>query len=1704
MTKLTQRPGKAPVESVLRFVREVYERGQTLDALRRAESFAPLGQWGGVAPCVLAARIAANAGAPRLATRLTLRARKADPQSGEALAQYGYELASRRGPLALWELLREWREDESGGTAEHRAELLALKGSAASLLRDFATAEKLITRAESVDSTRPWIRLQRAHLLEQLDRVEEALEVANSTRELHPHPFYRPGVQTSAHLLQLLDRDDDAIALLQQADAVLQNGPLVAQLYALLSENGRWSEAEVALERYVVLSPLIERPLQKWATSQHARTAYHLGKRTEAARLAATLDDEFHKRFTEKLAAAPPERERVQLDVSFVRQHFKTCAPATLAAIGRFWRLPTEHLKMAEAMCYDGTPHWQQRQWAESNSWFVREFHVTHESTVTLIEKGIPFAISTVEATSAHMMAVVGFDRTRETLLLRDPGQPYIIEVSAEEFLKRYRAFGPHGMIFIPESEKSRLEGVILPDAVIRDHYHHFRIALSKHDRPAAAETLTRMDAAFPDHMVACQARLDLAAYDANNSEQAVCLDKLLGVFPNNAARLLQRLGCLRDATREERIKFLEQACSTRDADPVLFVEFARALQGDARSRDQARRWLRRGLRFRPMDSSAISIKADLLWEERKLGEATELYRFAADLEGFHENLYQSWFVACRRTRRTEEALLHLQDRFMRFGQRSEQPALTLAWAWREMEQPGRARGVLAEAAKLRPDDGLLLLRSASLVAGLGDDDEAHRLLDAAKGKVRENDWLRTAAEIAEVRLDSATALARSREVLRLEPLALDTHAGVARFLARLEGLAAAAAHLRAACEQFPHHYGLRRMLVDWGRDGEPAAIENATRELLALTPSDAWARRELAVALSKSNRHEEAVREATEAARIEPLNSYSFSILGHIHSRCEQLAEARTQFRRAVELSVDNSDAVHALLNLARTDTERRQELSFVEQQLIQQVVLGDGLLAFLDLARPVIAPDPLLRSLKQAHAERPDLWHAWSALVSQLGHMAQLHEARDRAREATEKFPHLPRVWLDLATVHQWRNEPDEEIAAAERAFEMNPAWSSSTLALADALERRGKLDDARKIYDRSLQHLPNDAQLRACYAHLLWRQRKKEEAFGAIERALRLAPGYEWAWGLLREWATESGEADRTANFCRVLTRERPGEMRSWLMLARVLNDAVTRPERFAAVEKALELEPYSTEAWDLEAELLANDERFDDAIRACEDGALVCRVDVYILRGRRAWIEARRRQLPEAVRLMRAVLADNASYVWGWSQLAHWLFEQGAIADAAATLEQLQRLRPHDPWVNRQLGFLRLKQNDHAGAQTAFATALRLAPTDVYAAQQIFDLQLQAEDLSGAADTLRVMQTHQPGARTLASEIFLLLREKDRSPSIRKFQELCQSPDPDPWPIDSVADAFQRVGRSARALKILKRALKMNPCNPQVGTAAIRLLLSQRSDLTAVWLFMRFKPGEIQRRAAAPLVQGLAGLKSRLLFRCLLWRRREVLARDDDAWGQVGFALSSFNQMKAVARWLADWRTRPNIQPWTLFNLCLGLRHIGRYDEANAIANHVLQAWGHREGAADMRLFLAVEEALAGAISPALQHLKLAVARENVAHDQELLALARALVEFQQSPVAERANKFKPVRRQLGERFSAWRMLFLMKDVRRTFRRAGKVVVREGGGWRARLWFGWKLNWQWLLVPALPVLAAVVIQPPVLLGLLIWGLARGRKS
>ena len=1686
---------KTPPDSVIQSVSDVYERGQTMDAFIRATDFAPLEDWAGIHGCGLATRIAMNTGGFRLALRIAARMWHSDKNHPLSQFEYGIQIMNRRGPLAFWLDSRTWPA-MAGGTAEWQAEFLALKSWVLSDLRDFCAANELIKLAESIAPQAPWVHLQRAHYLERLEKVEAALEVASAACQLHPHPFYRPGVQVMANLLQLLDRDEEAIQLLQQADASLQNGQVAVQLYSLLVNTQQWPAAGQALERYAALSPLLEPAAKLWLQGQRAQTAYQLGNRSAAIHFASALNDPFHQQFSENLARPLPTVERVRLDVPFVRQYFKTCAPATLASLGRHWKMPAEHVALVETICYDGTPAWQQRDWAELNGWLVREFRVTWESVLALLAEGIPFAITTVEAASAHMQAVMGFDQTRGTLLLRDPSQPYCLESHAREFFERYRAFGPRGAVFLPRSESSRLSGISLPDVEVYDEYHGFTLALSRYDREKARAALGLLESKWPDHPVSWEARLDLAGYDSNNEEQIRCLDRLLELFPGNPARLLRRVSCLRDATREERIEFLEMTCANKNADPALYVELARNLMADAPRQASAEWWLRRAFRWRPVDSGVMTALADLRWLRGQFAEATELYRFAAMVEGYREPLYQSWFAACRQVRQMDAALAQLEDRFQRFGGRSAQPALTLAWALREIEQPEKARAILTQAIQLRPDDGHLLLRAAGLNARLGAGEPADTLLKKAQGKVRENDWLRAAAEIAEVRFDAKGHLQFSREILALEPLAVDAHAGVARSLAQLEGRPVAVAHLKDACARHPHHCGLQRLCIEWLRGEGFEAVVAPAGDFLKISPRDAWTRRELAWALANLNRQDEALAQAEAARRIEPRNSASWGLLGHIQERFRYFSEAREHFRRAIELSVDNSNAIAGLLRLSNTDRERKAELAFVERELVRQVVRGDGLLAFMEAARPLLEPEALLKILQQAHGDRPDLWHAWSALVMQLDHLGRSGEALPLARQAAGRFPHIPRLWLDLAAVHRRLGEAEAEIESAQRSFEINPGWSHSAFALADALERHRDLNEAQLVYERALRHNPSEPQLHVQMATVLWRIRQPMAALDSIEKALRLESNFDQAWNLLINWSRECGHAQRPVNFVRELTRDRPGDIYGWLMLAKVLSGAAELLQRLNAVERALELNPHCFEAWDLKAELLAGALQFTAAVEACEKGMASVATNSFMLRGRRAWIEAQRNQMPEAIREMRAVLAENAGYTWGWHQLVVWLTGQEAYADAEGAIEQLLKMQPQDAWSQRQLALVRLKQGDKAGAQKVFSIVLDASPTDKFAAENLFNLQLEIGNLTGAAETLRRMQTHQPGARTLAREVILLARTGDNAMALKHFDTLCTQPDPDHWPVQAAAGALQKAGLSGKALKKLKRALRTKDCNPQVGATAIQFLIEKRQSLGAVRLFGRIFSSETRTRAAEILAEGLAKLNARWSLRIVIWRYREVFFKDDAAWGKVGYALAKFKRMRAVAEWLGDWRSRPSVEPWMLFNLCYALRHLGCYLPANEVAEYAVQKWGYRqENAGDFRLFLAVEKALAGSTDAAIENLQRVHVRSTVPYDQQLLAITKALVEFQQSPAETRRRHFKAIRKQLSASFPAGKTLKSGRDVRQTLRRAGKVFVQNGAGQAAKFWFFWKLNWQWLLIPLTPILLLLGLFPPLLIGLVL---------
>ncbi len=827
-----------------------------------------------------------------------------------------------------------------------------------------------------------------------------------------------------------------------------------------------------------------------------------------------------------RLEAPAAAARRVLLDVGFVRQHHQTCARATIAALARFWEQPGEHLEVAEAICYDGTPDHRQRCWAERNGWLPREFTVTWDSARALLDRGVPFTLATVETQSAHLQAVIGYDARRGTLLIRDPTLPYSGEALAEALLERYRSVGPRGMAMVPADRADLLEGLDLPEAPLYDHLHHLQVALHEHDRGRAAAAYDALCAAGPGHRLVLHARCVLAHYDADTAELLAGVEAQLELFPNDVNLRLSQLSCLRLlGRRDERLAVYRELCDRPAADPLLRRQYAQELLVDAREHPTVVRLLGRALRVRPLDPPGLAALAEVARDGRRLAEAVELYRFAACLDDKDEGLARTYFQTVRYLHREDEALRFLEGRFRRYGTRSSWPARTLCWALAELERKPEAFAVLEEALRLRPDDGDLLMFVAEGHAAHGEFDRAAERLDAAQGHCRRGDWLRSAAYLAAVRGDLAGSLDLWRQVLQAEPVALDANLAVAKRLAETEGRAVALEHLAQACDRSPYNFPLHQARIEWLREDGPAAAEPAVRRLLANHPDDAWARRELALVVARQSRHEEAAGELQLATLLEPASTNEASVRGQVLELAGQRAEAQEAYRESIRRSADNSFAIGRLIENCDSRAERVEALAFIEEELVRQVLFGEGLLAFAQRAGGRWIPTSCWR--RSAKPWRPgptsgSPGRPWSMSWSSATSSTRRWTWRGGQPNGSPCSPGSGSIWPPSAGRVGTASASSRRWTAPCGSA---PAGVPRSASARRRSRRRGTTRSRAPCWNCAVAHAPLDVYNHGFLADALWRLGEKEPALERLLHALRLDPDYDWAWNALSDWAPSS---------------------------------------------------------------------------------------------------------------------------------------------------------------------------------------------------------------------------------------------------------------------------------------------------------------------------------------------------------------------------------------------------------------------------------------------------------------------------------------------------------------------------------------------------------------------------------------------------
>lgn len=1573
-------------------VRALYHAGRYAEALEAVGGPGALRALDDPAGRVLAGRLAARLGAPRLAQALFFRAHRDAPTDPEAAHLWGLTLLARRGP---WHTLRWLRRLDATSPL-----LRGLEGRCLAALRDFERAAPLLEGAVRERPDEPWLEVERIMaLLEGRDRPEEARIALEGL--LTRAPGYRPALHALAQVMSGLGEPERALAVLDGGDSL--GFELLSHRAELAFNVGRFEKTEADLVAAIDAASLLEPQVRSSLALRAAEAAYLQRAYRRAAGWARQGDSSrkggaasFARRFAAALdgledGAALPRR---CLDaVPHVRQHHETCVPASLAAVSAFHGAPVDQRAIADEITFAGTTHAAQRAWAERGGWAVRELDVTLDAARALIDAGLPIVLSTRAALSGHAQVVIGYDLAREALLVRDPACPALQEIS-RELLESQRWWGPRGMVLAPADRAAELAALELPGADAWELRHRLERALDAHDREDAVAALAALEGGDPRHVAS--ARLELARYDDDTDAALEALQALLALHPDCQSLILEYGERARPRRpRDESLRYWRE--HLEGADPVLLESLAEELRFDPGARAEAARLLHRVLRLRPSSGMAHHVLADLeVAQAGDLETAVEQFRFAVCNSTADEHFAEAYFHHARLLGVDAEALALLERRVEEAGHRSIGPARTLVAAYTDQGRPERGVALLESLAELRPDDGHLAIAVAEAALDAGDEEAAERWLARAAERRHPPGALdRARTRLRRARGAVEEALEASARALDARPGDVSAMAAHAAILAEARGDGAALEFLAARHEAEPDLRGLVPELCIWLRDRDDERALRLLDAQLEENPHDVWSHRERSLSLSRLGRSEEALARATETTERFPEDASAWSILGGLLERAGDHARARTALRRAIELDVDEAQAIASLARLGSDPATQREDARFVLARLRERVSRGAGLVEGAFVARVL---EPLerrerLAELLERCGHRPDAWEAVAQAELEAGDHV---DALGRLDAALERFPRWSRLHALRARALRMLVRAEEEEAAWRAAVETAPSSTEARLGLASCLERQGRREEAVATLEEATRRRPRDVDAQVELARL---EAAAGRADAALERLLGLGRPAAYDLRAFQRVAALARELDRVDEVERWIEELAAAAPRSAVLPLRLAELAQEIDARVDALRRALAVDARCFEAADFLAESLSLAGRHDEALAACPPAEWVGPVPLP-LRGRRAWVLAARGDVDDAIVAMERLLELDPGYAWGRRQVCDWLDRQGR---ASAFRQHAEALVSRDPNValhHAYLGDACLAVDDRAAAVAAFGRAVELEPADPYALQASVDLALERGALTEARETLE--RAAHAARRDLVDALTVQLEVASRRPeeALSAFDRLlAQGAEQALFERamsalegSSVARAARRRARAALEGEATQWSEALGHAWAVVGLRhgarrALRLLARPR------------RLGAAGVAAATLLIEHLALQRGRLWLLWLWLGHREWVRRHDGTWAMFGFALRCLGSWRACARWLADGPRRAGVKRWMLTHLVAAYWATGRAALASDVVDAALALppdFSHDAHAA----WRAFEEALDGRareVERELPEVRLAPAQE----ENALVALVRAM-------------------------------------------------------------------------------------------------------
>jgi len=1388
----------APSAELLDELDGLIKKDQILTIWNKIQAVKPLAEWGYGEPRRMAGLLASRLGNRRLGEVLDYLNYRQDRNHPKWSLYYQFRrVTAATQPVVIQKINEILTEHRNGMEPELLADYLVYKAWLLASLRDFDRANALVEEAKQVAPDYSWVYVEESDILEKQDRYEEANEAADHALKLHPE--YHAAVLRKETALIHLNRDEEAIALLNQAHEQAEHGVYAIRLLYRYSEQDDHEKMLWALGEYERLSPLLGKKDKEWLAGRRGDSYYLKGNLDKTLECYQKTKSAFYKAIVKNLEKNKAnECSRKKLDVAFVRQHEMTCAPATLAALSEFYHKEIDHLEIADAICYDGTPWHKERTWAEENGFAVFEFRFTEEITKSLIDRNLPFTLSTQSVTSGHLQACIGYDDRLGIAIIRDPTHRHYGEMLIDQLIKNHPVYGPRGMLIIPTEQSHVVDELIFPDQDLYDNRHRLMLAIDAHDELKMQEAVSTMRVINAEHPLVINSEISLENYRSNRP-RVFALQKLLHErFPENESLEYDYFYSSQShCGREEQLEIGLKAVEKKYPDPVFYAMLGDLYLENLRELDTAEYYLKKAAKNTFSNARSMASLALCSYRKNALDEATDFRRYASCQSPGWEHYAYQYFQLSTESDRVEQALTYLKARTISHGNKQSAPWITLSRAYEAINDDTKSREVALKALEQFPNDGELLVYMASSCYAWGYGSNGEQYLEAAKPLLSDEEWNHASGRLAANRGDRQKALRHYKRALEIDPDyyqrqsfycdMLEEEYGQDYVLDYLEKLVAEHQNSASILELYA------TKLVDFSHDGSQAAVE----ALLEKDPNNLWAMRELSLLYEKTGEVDKAQSLAEMCLEKQPNAYHSYGVLAGIYARNHRLDEAVKLFKKALLLDADYTFAIKEWLSYLESDNDKLDAIKFYKKQLDVQPVDGGSINEYRDLAYRYIEPEELLLQIQTSRKRRAGEWAAWIAEKDQLLDMGRVDDAAKLMAAAEERFPFIPRIYIEKASIYRAMGDVEQTISSLEKALELSPSWDWAARQLAESLEYQGDTAKAEATLRQAILWSPLNPANTGCLVDLLGRIGKDEEAFDSLADELKRSPMYGWGWREIARWSLPKNRESEVLSLLE-LHHKTHGESKSWWSICFDVYSILEENEKaLEYCNTCLEKDPKYVDMHDSKAYLLAKLKRYDEAILATTPEVFGQDISP-VLQWRKALIVYSYKGLREALPMMETLAEKHPNYLPAVRSLTKWYDELEDDEKVEKYGLQWRRLDPQSHVVLGYLGAIYEKQKKLKEAADCFDKAFQIESEYSYAGYRAFELHLASRDLDKIPQIIQLTGHFGRYTESLEMRARYLHALGKKEEAIAAFKELLIQEDVMDEEIGKTETLFPKVG------------------------------------------------------------------------------------------------------------------------------------------------------------------------------------------------------------------------------------------------------------------------------------------------------------------